>query len=100
MKKIFDVTGRGRFLFLLFLVFTTQISLSAYSQDKKLTFALKNASLKEIVNEIRKLSDYDFVYRDVNLEAFTRRDVSYKDATVNEVMTDCLKGKMCIRDSF
>lgn len=92
MKKIFDVTGRGRFLFLLFLVFTTQISLSAYSQDKKLTFALKNASLKEIVNEIRKLSDYDFVYRDVNLEAFTRRDVSYKDATVNEVMTDCLKG--------
>ncbi|MFO3725822.1 SusC/RagA family TonB-linked outer membrane protein [Butyricimonas muris] len=92
MKKIFNVAGKRRFLFLLFLVFTTQISLNAYSQDKSLTFSLKNATLKEIINEIRKLSDYDFVYRDVNLEAFKRRDVSYKDAVIDAVLTDCLRG--------
>ncbi|WP_303180156.1 SusC/RagA family TonB-linked outer membrane protein [uncultured Butyricimonas sp.] len=92
MKKIFNVVGKRRFLFLLFLVFTTQISLNAYSQDKSLTFSLKNATLKEIINEIRKLSDYDFVYRDVNLEAFKRRDVSYKDAAIDAVLTDCLRG--------
>lgn len=92
MKKIFNVAGKRRFLFLLFLVFTTQISLNAYSQDKSLTFSLKNATLKEIINEIRKLSDYDFVYRDVNLEAFKRRDVSYKDAAIDAVLTDCLRG--------
>ncbi|MCB6970955.1 MULTISPECIES: SusC/RagA family TonB-linked outer membrane protein [Butyricimonas] len=92
MKKIFNVAGKRRFLFLLFLVFTTQISLNAYSQDKSLTFSLKNATLKEIINEIRKLSDYDFVYRDVNLEAFKRCDVSYKDAAIDAVLTDCLRG--------
>ena len=92
MKKIFNVVGKRRFLFLLFLVFTTQISLNAYSQDKSLTFSLKNATLKEIINEIRKLSDYDFVYRDVNLEAFKRRDVSYKDAAIDAVLIDCLRG--------
>ncbi|MEY8592483.1 SusC/RagA family TonB-linked outer membrane protein [Butyricimonas hominis] len=92
MKKIFNVVGKRRFLFLLFLVFTTQISLNAYSQDKSLIFSLKNATLKEIINEIRKLSDYDFVYRDVNLEAFKRRDVSYKDAAIDAVLTDCLRG--------
>ena len=80
MKKIFNVVGKRRFLFLLFLIFTTQINLTAYSQVKKITFSLKNASLKEIISEIRKNSDYDFVYRDVNLESFARRDISFKAA--------------------
>ena len=92
MKKISNVVGKRRFLFLLFLIFTTQFSLEAYSQEKKISFTLKNASLKEIISEIRKSSDYDFVYRDVNLEAFTRRDVTFKDATVEQILADCLKG--------
>ena len=92
MKKISNVVGKRRFLFLLFLIFTTQISLNAYSQERKITFSLKNASLKEIISEIRKNSDYDFVYRDVNLESFARQDVTFKDATVGQILTDCLKG--------
>lgn len=92
MKKIFNVIGKRRFLFLLSLILTTQVSLSAYSQEKKITFSLKNATLKEIINEVRKQSDYDFVYRDINLETFRRRDVAYKDASVDEILTDCLKG--------
>ena len=92
MKKISNVVGKRRFLFLLFLILTTQISLNAYSQERKITFSLKNASLKEIISEIRKNSDYDFVYRDVNLESFARQDVTFKDATVGQILTDCLKG--------
>lgn len=92
MKKIFNVIGKRRFLFLFSLILTTQVSLSAYSQEKKITFSLKNATLKEIINEVRKLSDYDFAYRDINLEVFKRRNVVYKDATVDEILTDCLKG--------
>ena len=92
MKKNSNVVGKRRFLFLLFLIFTTQISLNAHTQEKKITFSLKNASLKEIISEIRKSSDYDFVYRDVNLESFVRRDVMFKDATVGQILTDCLKG--------
>mgnify|MGYP002596769363 FL=1 len=92
MKKNSNVVGKRWYLFLLFFIFTTQISQSAFSQEKKITFSLKNASLKEIISEIRKTSDYDFVYRDVKLESFARRDVSFKDATVEQILTDCLKG--------
>ena len=92
MKKNSNVVGKRRFLFLLFLILTTQFSLNAYSQERKITFSLKNASLKDIIGEIRKNSDYDFVYRDVNLESFTRRDVAFKDATIEQVLTDCRKG--------
>ena len=92
IKLISYVVGKRWYLFLLFFIFTTQISQSAFSQEKKITFSLKNASLKEIISEIRKTSDYDFVYRDVKLESFARRDVSFKDATVEQILTDCLKG--------
>lgn len=92
MKKNFNVVRKRCFLFLLFLVFTTQLSQKAYCQEVKLTFSLKNATLKEIINEIKRISAYDFVYSDSYLSTFKQRDVSYKDATIDAVLTDCLKG--------
>lgn len=92
MKKNFNVVRKRWFLFLLFLVFTTQLSQKAYCQEVKLTFSLKNATLKEIINEIKRISAYDFVYSDSYLSTFKQRDVSYKDATIDAVLTDCLEG--------
>ncbi|MCB6970835.1 MULTISPECIES: SusC/RagA family TonB-linked outer membrane protein [Butyricimonas] len=92
MKKNFNVVRKRWFLFLLFLVFTTQLSQRAYCQEVKMTFSLKNATLKEVINEIKRISAYDFVYSDSYLSAFKQRDVSYKDATIDAVLTDCLKG--------
>ena len=92
MKKNFNVVRKRWFLFLLFLVFTTQLSQRAYCQEVKMTFSLKNATLKEIINEIKRISAYDFVYSDSYLSAFKQRDVSYKDATIDAILGDCLKG--------
>ena len=92
MKKNFNVVRKRWFLFLLFLVFTTQLSQQAYCQEVKITFSLKNATLKEIINEIKRISAYDFVYSDSYLSAFKQKDVSYKDATIDAVLDDCLKG--------
>ncbi|WP_292267550.1 SusC/RagA family TonB-linked outer membrane protein [Butyricimonas sp.] len=92
MKKNFNVVRKRWFLFLLFLVFTTQLSQRAYCQEVKMTFSLKNATLKEVINEIKRISAYDFVYSDSYLSAFKQRDVSYKDATIDAVLSDCLKG--------
>ncbi len=92
MKKIFNVMRKRWFLFLLFLIFSTHLSQQAYCQDSRLTFTLKNATLKEIINEIKRISSYDFVYTDSHLNAFKQRDVTYKDVTVDEILTDCLKG--------
>lgn len=90
MKKIFNVLGKRRILFLLFFMFIAQVTLNA--QEKKLTFSLQKASLKEIIDEIKKTAHYDFVYRDANLEAFQRRDVTWKDAPVENILTECLQG--------
>ena len=92
MKKILDVIGRRRFLFLLFLFFMAQAHQAVCGQSKSLTFTLKNASLKEVINELKRLGGYDFVYRDANLETFDRRDVNFQQATLDRVMEDCLKG--------
>lgn len=91
MKKNCNLVRKRWFLFLLFLVFTTQFNQRAYSQEMKLSFSLKNATLKEIINEIKRISAYDFVYSDPQLTSFKQRDVSFKEATIKQVLDECLK---------
>lgn len=91
MKKNSNLVKRRSFLFLLFLVFTTPFCQRVYSQEIKLSFSLKNATLKEIINEIKRVSVYDFVYSDSQLNSFRQRDVSFKNATIRQVLDDCLK---------
>ena len=57
----------------------------------KLSFSLKNATLKDVINEIKRVSVYDFVYSDPQLKSFRQRDVAFKDATIRQVLDDCLK---------
>lgn len=91
MKKNCNLVRKRWFLFLLFLVFTTQFNQRAYSQEMTLSFSLKNATLKEIIGEIKRISAYDFVYSDPQLVSFKQRDVSFKEATIQQVMESCLK---------
>ncbi|HJF72179.1 MAG TPA: secretin and TonB N-terminal domain-containing protein, partial [Butyricimonas virosa] len=57
----------------------------------KLSFSLKNATLKDVINEIKRVSAYDFVYSDPQLKSFRQRDVAFKDVTIRQVLDDCLK---------
>ena len=68
-----------------------QFSQRVYSQEMKLSFNLKNATLKDVINEIKRISVYDFVYSDPQLTSFKQRDVSFTNATIQQVMEDCLK---------
>lgn len=68
-----------------------QFSQRIYSQEMKLSFNLKNATLKDVINEIKRISVYDFVYSDPQLTSFKQRDVSFTNATIQQVMEDCLK---------
>ena len=71
--------------------FTTPFCQRVYSQEMKLSFSLKNATLKDVINEIKRVSVYDFVYSDPQLKSFRQRDVAFKDATIRQVLDDCLK---------
>lgn len=50
-----------------------QFSQRIYSQEMKLSFNLKNATLKDVINEIKRISVYDFVYSDPQLTSFKQR---------------------------
>ena len=91
MKKNCNLVRKRWLLLSLFLVFTTSFSQRAYSQEMKLSFSLKNATLKDVISEIKRISAYDFVYSDPQLTSFKQRDVSFKDATIQQVMDECLK---------
>ena len=91
MKKNCNLVRKRYFLFFLFLVFSMQFSQRIYSQEMKLSFNLKNATLKDVINEIKRISVYDFVYSDPQLTSFKQRDVSFTNATIQQVMEDCLK---------
>ena len=91
MKKNCNLVRKRWLLLSLFLVFTTSFSQRAYSQEMKLSFSLKNATLKDVINEIKRVSVYDFVYSDPQLKSFRQRDVAFKDATIRQVLDDCLK---------
>mgnify|MGYP005875322909 CR=1 FL=1 len=91
MKKNCNLVRKRWLLLSLFLVFTTSFSQRAYSQEMKLSFSLKNATLKDVISEIKRISAYDFVYSDPQLTSFKQRDVSFKNATIQQVMEDCLK---------
>ena len=95
MKKNCNLVRKRYFLFFLFLVFSMQFTTPffqrVYSQEMKLSFSLKNATLKDVINEIKRVSVYDFVYSDPQLKSFRQRDVAFKDATIRQVLDDCLK---------
>ena len=80
------------FLLLLFPLLVTGIPREARAQqEERLTVNLQNASLKEIINEIKRLSGYDFVYSDADLVAFQRRDVNFREVTLDVILSSCLK---------
>lgn len=90
MKKIFNDLIKRWFLYFLFLIFLIPMSGKVDAQEQRLSFHLKNASLKEILNEIKKNSDYDFIYRDAHLEAESPREVNYKSESISNILNDCL----------
>lgn len=92
MKKISNVLSKRWFLSILLLIFLTPQSVEVHAQEQRLSFHLKAATLKQIINEIKKHSDYDFVYKDVNLQAVAPREISFRSATIGEILNDCLKG--------
>lgn len=69
-----------------------QISAATYSQDVKLDLKVKNASLENVMNTIRTQSEYSFFFDDVAVKKISNITLDLKGATIEEVLTSCLKG--------
>lgn len=87
--KIRNMTRLG--VFLLFLS-SFALSVKGYSQQAKVTLSIEQRSLVEIVQELRKVFDYQFLYKVDELERYGKRDLKVTDASVDEVMEALLSG--------
>ena len=78
-----------KFLFIFsLLVVVTQ----AYAQQKRISVSLKNVSLEKVFQEVRRQSDYRFVYGSEEIKKVILPVVELENASINEVMDYCLKG--------
>ena len=95
-KIIHFLVMKASFIFLLLL--TLQIKANVYAQQLRLDLNLQNVTLKEVIQEIRRHSDFSFVYSDADLVGITQRNVQMKDATIEEVLKNCLQGTKLVYD--
>lgn len=73
------------------LFFVMQLSASVYSQGTKMNISEHNQSLIEVFEQIRSKSAYTFVYDLQDVENVQNINLSKKDATLDEILYDCLE---------
>lgn len=89
-KKFFRIMKLATFFLL---IGWMQVSATAYSQEKLITLSLKDASLPTVFSAIAKQSDYLFLYNNDNLNNTSPKvNVEVKEATIEQVMAQCLNG--------
>ena len=66
-------------------------NLSAFSQD--ITLKANNITVKEAIEQIKKSSGYSFVFSSLDLDTKKRVSISVKDAVIEEVVKQLLKGQ-------
>ncbi|WP_316814496.1 TonB-dependent receptor [Pedobacter nyackensis] len=75
------------------LLITTFMQVSAIGFAQKITYQKKNASLKEILNEINKQTGYSIVWSAKKVKNLKMLDVDFKNASLDEVLETCLKNQ-------
>lgn len=66
-----------------------QVSAAGFAQ--KFTLSKKNISLEQVFLQVEKQTGYKVLYSDQKLNDTQKVDVNFKEASITEVMEDCLK---------
>ncbi|HVU94330.1 MAG TPA: SusC/RagA family TonB-linked outer membrane protein [Puia sp.] len=74
------------------LLFGVCLHVSARSYSQTVTLSERNASLQEIFKAIHRQTGYQFFYEDALLDKAGKFSIIVKDAPVDEVLSQCLKG--------
>ncbi|MCG6190864.1 TonB-dependent receptor [Maribellus maritimus] len=78
-------------LLLLLIGFLNLMASESYSQFAKLTISLKNATVEQVLTEIEKNSEFNFVYNRDAVDINRKVNVDYRDAKVNNILYDLFK---------
>ena len=79
------LTMKITIFFLLFTV-AAAVANNGYSQEAKISVALKNASLNDILNTIENSSRYYFMYNNELIDLSGRMDIDVQEKTIEEVL--------------
>lgn len=71
---------------LLFLISTLSVSASVYSQSQKLNLTQKNATIRQVFDEIEKQTSYKFFYLNEQIDDKRMVDMAVNNVTVEEVL--------------
>ncbi len=101
MKKTITYLIRGKLnrphelskmRFILLFAFILHLATGVYAQTPQFNINLKDASLKEVFNQITEQSDYSFVYGDIDIKDFKNITINVKNASIQQVLQASLKG--------
>ncbi len=76
----------------LLLLATFSLSASGFAQNDIVSLDVKNANMSSIIKEIRKVSDYRFLFRVEEVNKYGKRDFKVENANMENVMSKLLKG--------
>lgn len=81
---------------ILLLIFMSTLGLSAknlYSQETKISLNLENATLRDILKEIGRKSDFSFWYKNNELNEGQKMSLSLKDQTIDKILEIALQNQ-------
>lgn len=73
------------------LLFTHSILCANVYSQKKIDISMKDATLIEILKRIDQQSEFSVLYRSDQLEKFNRISIDLKDASVEDILGQCLR---------
>lgn len=85
---LFNIAVSGmKFCLVLLIVLTT--SIGSYAQNKKHSFEFKHASIENVLKEIQKKTDYEFLYAHEEIDKSVKINVKVESASIEEVLKQC-----------
>ena len=91
-RKVMKLILMMKATFILSVLFALQVHAGVYSQQVRLSMNLEKATIKQVIGEIKRNTDYSFVYSDADIAGMECVDVFFKNEPVENILTVCLKG--------
>ena len=91
-RKVMKLILMMKATFILSVLFVLQVHAGVYSQQVRLSMNLEKATIKQVIGEIKRNTEFSFVYSDADIAGMECVDVFFKNEPVENILTVCLKG--------
>lgn len=69
------------------------VKADSFLQSQQISFSLNNATIKRVIEEIKKQTNLSFVYNELDIKGIAPFDIRVEDKNVEEVLEQVLKNK-------